>query len=274
MNESIPNEHDRIFNPTQYFLGPNRAQALEQPSDIIHHIIHRDRHTGLSRLAFNNLKAKKRADRTLKVDGSSLVIAVDGIIHPPTQSQAKDNVSSKAKASYGIFFGPSSPHNKRSFLPASKASHTREAAILRGCYDALDYLLTTLLPSSSPTLLQTIILTDSLYLVKCLTDYVYVWERNGYRDSKGQYVENSQELADLASMVLHFERVGVQVGFWLVGGAGNKEARQLASEAVEEVGKSEEENARNVEVEILDMKGLDSDMKALELELERGFVSF
>lgn len=30
MNESTPNE--RIFNPTQYFLGPNRAQALEQVS--------------------------------------------------------------------------------------------------------------------------------------------------------------------------------------------------------------------------------------------------
>ncbi|KAG4410641.1 hypothetical protein IFR04_016228, partial [Cadophora malorum] len=138
MNESTPNE--RIFNPTQYFLGPNRAQALEQPSDIIHHILHRDRHTGLSRLAFNNLKAKKRADRTLKVDGSSLVIAVDGVLHGPTQSQpkGKENVSSVPRASYGVFFGPSSPHNKASFLPVPEKSHNREVAILRGCYDALD----------------------------------------------------------------------------------------------------------------------------------------
>ncbi|KAH7413357.1 hypothetical protein BKA64DRAFT_352927 [Cadophora sp. MPI-SDFR-AT-0126] len=226
MSQSIPNE--RIFNPTQYFLGPNRTQALEQPSDIIHHILHQDRHTGLSRLAFNNLKAKKRADRTLKVDGSSLVIAVDGIIHPspqpqpPTQNEIISPIAPEAKASYGIFFGSSSPHNKSSFLPASQNPQTRETAILRGCYDALDYILNNLLPRASPSILQTIILTDSPYLVKCLTEYVYVWERNGYRDSRGEFVENSAELADLASMVLHFERIGVRVRFWLVGGAGSE----------------------------------------------------
>lgn len=82
-------------------------------------------------------------------------------------------------------------------------------------------ILTTVLPSSHPTLQTLTILTDSLYLVKCLTEYVPIWERNGYRDSKGQYVENSEELADLASMVLHFERVGVRVAFWLVGSSAS-----------------------------------------------------
>mgnify|MGYP001350689683 CR=1 FL=1 len=82
-------------------------------------------------------------------------------------------------------------------------------------------ILTTIIPTSHPTLHTLTILTDSLYLLKCLTEYVPIWERNGYRDSKGQYVENSEELADLASMVLHFERVGVRVAFWLVGSAAS-----------------------------------------------------
>ncbi|KAG4423412.1 hypothetical protein IFR04_003379, partial [Cadophora malorum] len=136
-------------------------------------------------------------------------------------------------------------------------------------------ILTTIIPTSHPTLHTLTILTDSLYLLKCLTEYVPIWERNGYRDSKGQYVENSEELADLASMVLHFERVGVRVAFWLVGSAANKDARKLASEAVEETRKvGEDGDVPSAEVEILDMKGLEGDMKDLELELERGSVNF
>ncbi|KAK0122360.1 hypothetical protein ONS95_010601 [Cadophora gregata] len=283
MSESIPNE--RIFNPTQYFLGPNRAQALEQPSDIIHHILHRDRHTGLSRLAFNNFKAKKRADRTFRIDGSSLVIAVDGVIHPPSRPQnpnqsqpispiCQNSVVSRARASYGIFFGPSSLHNRSAFVPIGKTTLSREAGILRGCYDALDYILKTIFPTHNPRILQTIILTDSPYLVQCLTEYVYIWERNGYRDSRGQYVENSEELANLASMVLQFERAGVRVGFWLVEGEWNTDARRLASEAVDEVEMVGESGLRCAEVEILDAKGLEGDREALVLELERAFKQY
>ncbi|KAH6724920.1 hypothetical protein BKA61DRAFT_567461 [Leptodontidium sp. MPI-SDFR-AT-0119] len=342
--------NERIFNPTPYFLGPNRIQALEQPSDIIHHILHRDKTTGLSHLVFNNLKAKKRVDRTLKVDNSTLVIAIDGITHPPPPqpasnnpnpisipspsnknnfpSNAKANVKSRTRTSYGVYFGPSSPHNKTSFLPPSSPSRkfpqTKETAILRGCYDGLD--CTSSLPSSplktmnktpratksknqaqvpqtkTPSLLpdilnnllpplapkKIIITTDSPYLVKCLAQYVYVWESNGYRDSRGEYVENSEELADLAVMVEHFERVGVEVNFWLVGGEYVGEARRLAGEAVEGVvekveGEMEREGkgkAEGDEVEILglnlNMKSLDlgCDLEALELELEKGFVNF
>ncbi|KAH9210977.1 hypothetical protein DL95DRAFT_525991 [Leptodontidium sp. 2 PMI_412] len=304
--------NERIFNPTPYFLGPNRIQALEQPSDIIHHILHRDKATGLSHLVFNNLKAKKRVDRTLKVDNSTLVIAIDGITHPPPPqptsnnpnpisipspsnknnfpSNAKANVKSRTRTSYGVYFGPSSPHNKTSFLPPSSPSRkfpqTKETAILRGCYDGLDYILNNLLPPL--TLKKIIITTDSPYLVKCLAQYVYVWESNGYRDSRGEYVENSEELADLAVMVEHFERVGVEVNFWLVGGEYVGEARRLAGEAVERVvekveGEMEREGkgkAEGDEVEILglnlNMKSLDlgCDLEALELELEKGYVNF
>ncbi|KAH7370801.1 hypothetical protein BKA65DRAFT_562713 [Rhexocercosporidium sp. MPI-PUGE-AT-0058] len=288
----------RIFNPTPYFLGANRIQGLEQPSDIIHHILHRDKSTGLSHLVFNNLKAKKRVDRTLIVDGSTLVIAVDGVTHPPPPqppsanhgAPKSNNIASDprakagTKASYGIYFGPSSLHNKSAFLPPSPSSQsppqTKEAAILRGCYDALDYILTHL-HSPTPTLKKLIIITTSPYLVKCLTSYVHVWETNGYRDSRGEFVENSGELASLAGMVLHYERVGVEVLFWLVGeGSGDMwEARRLAGVAVERVGVGEE---RKGEVEILDLnanlKGLklgpECDMEALELELEKGFVNF
>ncbi|KAK0127839.1 hypothetical protein ONS96_007340 [Cadophora gregata f. sp. sojae] len=285
-----------------------------QPSDIIHHILHRDRHTGLSRLAFNNFKAKKRADRTFRIDGSSLVIAVDGVIHPPSRPQnpnqsqpispiCQNSVVSRARASYGIFFGPSSLHNRSAFVPIGKTTLSREAGILRGCYDALDCkptsrptpssqfltipsrnspflttvspdILKTIFPTHNPRILQTIILTDSPYLVQCLTEYVYIWERNGYRDSRGQYVENSEELANLASMVLQFERAGVRVGFWLVEGEWNTDARRLASEAVDEVEMVGESGLRCAEVEILDAKGLEGDREALVLELERAFKQY
>ena len=55
----------------------------------------------------------------------------------------------------------------------------------------------------------------------------------------------------------------------------DKDARKLASEAVEETRKvGEDGDVRSAEVEILDMKGLEGDMKDLELELERGSVNF
>lgn len=258
MSKEIENE--RIFYPALYFPGPGRVEALEQPSDIIHHILKCDKSSGLSKLAFNNLNAKKRADRTLIVDQSTLVMAVDGVSH---------RKQTPARASYGVHFAKESFHNMSAFLPAT-CPQTKEAAILRGTAAALNHILEDddLVDLEedefgngwSTTLKKIAIITDSLYMVKCLTDYVDIWVDNGYKDSQGNYVENSQEIADLNGMVSTFERLEIEVRFWLVGSSYNKDANKLAHEAVE--GGEKQENGKSLDTErlvtILDDEGLDT----------------
>ncbi len=255
-------ENKRIFYPAPYFPGPGRVEGLEVPSDIIHHILKRDEKSGLSRLTFNNLNAKKRADRNLVVDQSTLVIAADGVRH---RSQTS------ARASYGVHFAKESRHNMNAFLPAS-CPQTKEAAILRGTTAALIHILEDddLVDVEeddsgngwSTTLNKIVIITDSLYLVKCLTDYVEIWVENGYKDSRGSFIENAQEIADLNDIISTFEKIEVEVRFWLVESGYNKEANRLANEAMEVPEKQENDISSDAErvVAILEDGSLDANL--------------
>ncbi|CZT11895.1 uncharacterized protein RCO7_07445 [Rhynchosporium graminicola] len=204
--------NERIFHPERYFIGPGRIEALEQPSDIIHHILHRDRATGLSRLVINNLKVKRKIDRTLTIDTETIVVAIDGAVHtrpdrpsPPFRDgndEVKTPISgvieilpkvdaegrifnTSTRAGYKIFFGPKSLHNQSGLVQhegegiVSKMVPTRETAVLVGCTVLQHYVLTTLAPSSHglqpPTFpLQTTAGIHPLQQVVILTSSPYV----------------------------------------------------------------------------------------------------
>ncbi|KAL2066613.1 hypothetical protein VTL71DRAFT_2684 [Oculimacula yallundae] len=296
---------ERIFNPASYFLGPNRIESLEQSSDIIHHILHRDKTLGLSRLVFNNLKARRKIDRTLIVDISSLVVAVDAAVTvlpalplSPAQERIPTNGSlqtqnevktpslaqsgiriltrgepdTRTRASYGIYFGAGSVHNMSGVVTAvgsiAGSVPTKETAILKGCTVLLNHILsdnvsTLSTPSAAQPLANVVILTSSPYLTRCLSSYIQVWEKNGYVDSRGMFVENATELRDLESVVQRCEDVGLRVCFWLVEGSGGKEemgglseARKLAEgvEIADEGEKIVEETKKNEMAEGIDEK--------------------
>jgi len=73
-----------------------------------------------------------------------------------------------------------------------------------------------------------VLVTDSNYLFSCLTEHVYAWERNGYRNAKGKEVSNANAVRWVEGLVERFEGHGVNVKFWKVDKKDNWEAVDLA----------------------------------------------
>ncbi|CZR53752.1 uncharacterized protein PAC_03633 [Phialocephala subalpina] len=229
-----PLPNSRIFDPSQYFLGPpERIKTLEQPSDIKHHILSYDVGNGVTHLAFNNLKAKKRADRTLRVDRETVVVAVDGI--------AREEEDGEERAGYGVYFGKDSDINLGAAV-SEEHPQTKEAALLLGAVEALQSSLEHFSPvpefirkrDGQVEMKKVVIVTDSPYLVKCMADWVWVWQSNGYQNSKGEWVSNHLEIAGLANVCLDIERNGIEVRFWLVEKGGVGDARRLAEKVLDD----------------------------------------
>ena len=121
-NNTTPS-NPRLFSPSKYFLGPpQRIESLEQPSDIIHHISSYNAQSGITHLAINNLKAKRKADRTLKIDSNSVLVAIDGVF--------KDG-----RAAYGVWFGRNSKLNFGGLTMGNKVQ-SRDLALLIGTGEA------------------------------------------------------------------------------------------------------------------------------------------
>ncbi|KAE8449760.1 hypothetical protein EG329_007535 [Mollisiaceae sp. DMI_Dod_QoI] len=242
--ESRPIPNSRIFEPSQYFLGPpDRAKTLEQSSDIVHHILSYDSNAGVTRLVVNNLKARRKADRTLRIERETAVIAIDGVTR-------EDEDDDEVRTSYGIYFGKNSNLNDSSIVP-KECSQTKELALLLGTSEALKSISENIFFAASPhsasasdsatstpeiqaksRIVKVVIITDSPYLVKCMTDWVWVWQSKGYLNSKGEWVSNHVEIAGLANACLEIERFGGEVRFWLVEKGGVGDARRLANQVL------------------------------------------
>lgn len=233
-NNSTSESNTRIFDPSQYFLGPpERLRSLEQASDIIHHISSYDAKTGITHLAVNNLKAKRRADRTLKIDKNSILVAIDGVF--------KDG-----KAAYGAHFGRNSKLNLHSLTPPNKIQ-TRDLALLLGTGEALKSGYEQLFLASSPLLASSyseiidekcatktiVVITDSPYLVRCMSDWVLVWQSQGFQNLKGEFVGNHLDIKNLGDVCLEIERIGGEVKFWLLEKGGVEDARRLAEKVLD-----------------------------------------
>jgi hypothetical protein len=225
----------RIFDPTEYFLGPpERVRSLEQASDIIHHISSYDAQTGITHLAVNNLKAKRRADRTLKIDRNSILVAIDGVFRD-------------GKAAYGAWFGRNSRLNINSLVPPNSKNQSRDLALLLGTGEALKRSYEHLFLVSSPSITSSyseiieekyekktvVVITDSPYLVKCMSDWVLVWQNRGFQNLKGEFVGNHLDIKNLGDVCLEIERIGGEVRFWLVEKGGVEDARRLAEKVLD-----------------------------------------
>lgn len=188
----------------------------------------------MTHLAFNNLKEKRRADRTLKIDRESVVVAVDGLV--------KENNDGELRAGYGVCFGKNSDLNINDAVPGQHPQ-TKEIALLLGAAEALKSSCEHFSPlpefieikNGEVVMKKVVIITDSPYLVKCMTEWVWVWQSNGYQNSKGEWVSNHVEITELASVCLEVERDSIEVRFWLVEKGGVGDAKRLAERVLDDV---------------------------------------
>lgn len=126
-----------------------------------------------------------------------------------------------ASAGVGVFFGAGDKRNISEKLEGPYQTNNRAelTAILR----ALEVV-------STSQNLQ--ILTDSQYSINCVTNWCLGWEENGWKNAKGQDVENQDLIRDILSKTRERTRLGTSTDFtWVRGHSenpGNEAADRLA----------------------------------------------
>lgn len=119
-----------------------------------------------------------------------------------TDGACTANGKRNARASYAVVW-PEHPELDSAHVLSDDQLHTNN----RGEYTALIYAMDqadTLDPTSSKTL---IVYTDSLLMVRSLTEWMPSWKRNGWKKSDGEQVQNLDLLQTLDAKTQHRKTV-------------------------------------------------------------------
>jgi len=140
-----------------------------------------------------------------------------------TDGSSLGNGRNGASAGVGVFFGVDDPRNISEPLPGPRQTNQRAelTAILRAL-------------QTIPKTQAVQIITDSQYSIKCLTEWYPGWERNGWKNSKKEDVENQDLVKEILVLIRERSRLGTGGAtdfLWVRGhdgDRGNEEADRLA----------------------------------------------
>jgi ribonuclease HI len=158
---------------------------------------------------------------------NGIIVAVDGA--------CRNNGRSDARAAYGVYFNIDSRFNRAGLL--DKGPMTNQRAEITAAFEACKMCLRMLnTPDFFQKIGQIVIKSDSTYLVNSMVTYVEKWRLNNYTSSRGRPVVNADLLRGLDEIVVWLEEEeGVDVRFWHVPRAQNKQADKLANAALDGV---------------------------------------
>ncbi|KAL9095461.1 MAG: hypothetical protein Q9165_002332 [Trypethelium subeluteriae] len=134
-----------------------------------------------------------------------------------------------AAAAYGVFFAPESDYNggERS----SEAYPTTEKAEMEAAIEALWFVQEMWFDAQNWDIERVIIKTDSDYVVKAMTVWVYEWNWPDYVNSEGL----PALFVTLHGLISELNRDGFGVQFWHVPRRFNTRAEALANKTLDEV---------------------------------------
>lgn len=174
----------------------------------------------------SNLRMKLAGRPQIVTQSGTMVVYIDGA--------CRGNGTPSARASYGVFFGPNSPHNAYGLL-ASNLPQTSTRAEIESFIQALD--IVRRITDADYGLSKIIIATDSIFLVNAMTEWVQTWIENDGIGSNGQKVAHFDVLKSLHEkldwMEYSDEGGGREVKFWHLPRELNTEADALANKAFE-----------------------------------------
>lgn len=155
-----------------------------------------------------------------------IIIAVDGA--------CRDNGSPNARAAYGVYFNIDSKFSSAGLLEEGPMTNQRAeiSAAIEACRLCIRMLST---PNFDQEIKQIVIKSDSTYLVDSMMTHVEKWRLNNYTSSRGRPVVNGDLLRSLDQCVIWLEQQGLDVRFWHVSRAQNKQADKLANAALDGV---------------------------------------
>jgi ribonuclease HI len=147
-----------------------------------------------------------------------VVVFVDGA--------CRNNGTSYAQGGVGIHFGRNSRYNWAGTLAQGYVVHTSQRAELAAALRAIDQC--EAVNDRYPNITQFVIASDSQYLVRGITDWIYKWIDNGWTNSAGYNLANADLWSQLHSRV---SQSWVDIMFWKVDRDENEEADEMAKEA-------------------------------------------
>jgi len=145
----------------------------------------------------------------------------------------RGNGTSESRASYGVYFGPGSPHNASGLLPS-----TVEQSRARGVIEALATALSSIraIQQNDSQVVYIKVATDSSYLVGVMTWAIEDWIKDNGIGSNGQAVAHYNELKTLHGLLDGMEHDINQlmyIQFWHVDRCMNGDANALANAALD-----------------------------------------
>lgn len=164
--------------------------------------------------------------RPLWVEKRSLVVSIDGACRGNNRSDPN------SRASYGVYFGQTSPHNRYGCLDRELVQ-TSSRAELEAAIKAVETIAELDLTGQRTT--RVILKTDSDYLHKSMTEWIWNWLANGGKASTGRKVEHVEDFFALHHRIMEIEKAKrIRVQFWRVPREFNQAADALANLALDQ----------------------------------------
>ncbi|TAQ89994.1 hypothetical protein B7494_g1676 [Chlorociboria aeruginascens] len=162
------------------------------------------------------------------IDGGSIVIHIDGA--------CRGNGTPYARAAYGYVYGIHSGEGTAGLLPPNIPQTNQRAELYAAekvLHDIIENRVSEKEDGEFRRWCKILILTDSDYLVKGISDYIWKWKRNGFLTAKRQPVVNSDAFKKLDQLMEYIERKGIPVWFWHIPRGFNQEADRAANWALD-----------------------------------------
>lgn len=138
-----------------------------------------------------------------------------------TDGSSLGNGKVGAVGGVGVYFGPKDPRNVSEPLRGDR--QTNQRAELTAVARALDHI---------PIDRDVLIVTDSYYSIRCLTEWFQNWEKHNWRTSSGKVVENRDLIEPIIARIRERDMCRAKTNFkWIKGHAndpGNLAADNLA----------------------------------------------
>ncbi|KAJ3571946.1 hypothetical protein NP233_g3425 [Leucocoprinus birnbaumii] len=201
------NMGERLYKPPEYSSVPEEVVWQSPHADFSNIRCYEKWFYGY------NLSAYRSTDIAIFIDGACIA-----------------NGTTHAKAGMGIYFGPGSKHNISERL--EYGPQTNQRAELQAAILALKKVV-SLIDNGWLSTQNVVVISDSAYVVKSMTDWVYKWRENGWKNYKGLEVTNRDDFERLDDLIDDLEEYcGVGVKFWLVPRGMNQDADELAKSAI------------------------------------------
>ncbi|KAJ8071502.1 hypothetical protein OCU04_001822 [Sclerotinia nivalis] len=247
------------FRPRRFVRDATPQNIVDYDSDI-----------GISYLKSDRAHPSKKSKGSFS---RALVVAADGAC-------PHNGTCLATKSSFGLFFGPGSPINTYDLIARPPGErHTNNYAEFTSVLHALELvkhhitLRKWIIERTKKIKHMVIIIIDSKFVENCLTRWIQVWLKNGFRTFDGRPVANKDLILRTQQMIELLSN-DVDVRLWRVRRKQNKNADGLAKRALQmQLRLPEEHDIASPSLRYFRDCIYSSDPKVMDLAIEIGILS-